>query len=92
MIVYSASKKGFIDDVMKNRIDQKIYSVYQEKIGRTSISEQNSWKNSMMYMSNVLLQSNIPDDVNIAIEYQVPNTGKRVDFIILVLMNRKKKV
>ncbi len=82
MIVYSASKKGFIDDVMKNRIDQKIYSVYQEKIGRTSISEQNSWKNSMMYMSNVLLQSNIPDDVNIAIEYQVPNTGKRVDFII----------
>lgn len=24
MIVYAASKKGFIDDVIKNKIDQKI--------------------------------------------------------------------
>ena len=82
MIIYSASKKEFIDDVLRNRIDTKIYSIYQEKIGRTSKSEQESWKHSMVYMNNILMLSSIPDDVNVAIEYQVPNTSKRVDFII----------
>lgn len=82
MIIYSASKKSFMDDVIKNKIDTKIYAIYQDKIGKTSKAEQDSWKNSMMYMSNILMQSNIPDDVNVAIEYQVPNTSKRVDFII----------
>lgn len=82
MIVYSASKKGFIDDVFNNRIEKKIYEVYQQKIGRTSQAEIRSWMNSMMYMSNVLIQSGISSDANVAVEYQVPNTSKRVDFII----------
>ena len=54
----------------------------KKKIGGSALSQINSWKMSMMYMSNILIQSEIPDDVNVAIEYQVPNTSKRVDFII----------
>lgn len=82
MIIYSTSKKAFIKDVLNNKIDQKIYETFKDKIGKSSISQINSWSNSMMYMNNILIQSEIPDDVNIAIEYQVPNTSKRVDFII----------
>lgn len=82
MIVYAESKKGFIQDVLNNQIEHKIYEIYKQKIGRTSKREINSWMNSMMYMNNILIQSGIPDDANVAIEYQVPNTSKRVDFII----------
>jgi len=82
VIVYAESKKGFINDVLSNQIEHKIYDIYKQKIGRTSKSEIASWMNSMMYMNNILIQSGIPDDANVAIEYQVPNTSKRVDFII----------
>ena len=82
MIVYSATKDKFIKDVQKNRIEQEIYSIFQDKIGHTSQAEIRSWQNSMLYMANVLLMSKSPDDSQVAIEYQVPNTSKRVDFII----------
>lgn len=36
----------------------------------------------MQYMMKVLIDNNIPNNVGIAIEYKIPNTLKRVDFII----------
>ena len=36
----------------------------------------------MQYMNNVLTTAAIPDDAAVAIEYQVPLTSKRVDFIL----------
>ena len=91
MIVYAASKDKFIKDVLNNKIEKEIYTVYQEKIGKTSKSEIASWTNSMMYMSNILIQSKVPNDANIAIEYQVPNTSKRVDFIISGLNEQEEE-
>lgn len=89
MIIYSATKEQFIFDVQKNKIETEIYKMFQEKIGRTSLAEIRSWQNSMMYMANVLMMSQSPDDSQVAIEYQVPNTSKRVDFIITGLDNEK---
>jgi hypothetical protein len=91
MIIYTASKKGFIDDVHSNQIETKIYEVFQEHLGRTSKNEIRSWQNSMMYMSNILIDANIPEDSNVAIEYQIPNTSKRVDFIISGLDGNKEE-
>ena len=48
----------------------------------TSKSERDAWKNSMQYMLKVLIDNNIPGNVGIAIEFKIPNTSKRVDFII----------
>ena len=90
MIVYTESKDGFIQDVLNNQIEDKIYSVFERVLGRTSRAEIRSWQNSMMYMSNILLDHNIPSDANVAIEYQIPNTSKRVDFIISGL-NQKQE-
>ena len=89
MIIYAESKKGFIQDVFNNRIADKIQDRYKEKIGKTNNSEFLSWSNSMMFMSNILLQSEISDDAQVAIEYQVPNTSKRVDFIVSGLDSNK---
>ncbi|SDV99221.1 hypothetical protein SAMN04487759_10125 [Kandleria vitulina] len=36
----------------------------------------------MQYMYKVLNTSDIPDDSDIAIEYRIPNTNRRVDFIV----------
>ena len=36
----------------------------------------------MQYMNNVLLRSEIPGDAGVAVEYKVPLTAKRVDFIL----------
>ena len=36
----------------------------------------------MQYMNNVLMSIQTPDDAGVAIEYQVPLTSKRVDFIL----------
>lgn len=83
MIIYHASKKGFIDDVFNGRIADEIDQAFVTHLGRhTSTNEIRSWKNSMMHMSNVINTPDIPSDSGIAIEYQVPLTSKRVDFII----------
>lgn len=82
MIVYAATKKQFTQDVLRNEIEDKIIEVFEQRFGHAHIAEIRSWKNSMVYMNNILLQGNIPDDSNVAVEYQVPNTSKRVDFII----------
>lgn len=91
MIVYHASKKGFIDDVFNGSIADEIDHAFVAHLGRhTSPNEVLSWKNSMMHMYKVVNTSDIPDDSSIAIEYQIPLTSKRVDFIISGLDENEK--
>ena len=83
MIVYEATKQLFIEDVVKDRIEENIDKKFYEKMGyHTSVSERKAWNNSMQYMMKVLIDNNIPRNVGIAIEFKIPNTSKRVDFII----------
>ena len=83
MIVYSASRAEFTSDVFSNQIEKKILDAFSMRFGRrTTKAEIESWKNSMQYMNNVLMAGDIPDDAGVAIEYQVPLTSKRVDFIL----------
>jgi hypothetical protein len=83
VLVYIEDKKTFNEDVLENNIEEKILNLMQEKLGkRVSLNEIRSWKNSLPYMDRVLNNSSIPDDAGIAIEYGIPQTSKRVDFII----------
>lgn len=92
MIVYQSTKQGFRDDVFTNRIDEKILDAYISHLGRsTSDNEILSWKNSMSYMDRILEDSEIPDDAGISIEYQIPLTSKRIDFIITGLNEQQQK-
>ena len=45
-------------------------------------NEFRAWENSMEYMYKVLNDREIPSDAGIAIEYNIPQTSKRVDFLI----------
>lgn len=83
MIVYQSTKLNFTQDVITNNIENVILDIFRKKIGHnTTKSEINAWKNSMMYMENILQDNDIPNDCGVMIEYQIPQTSKRVDFII----------
>lgn len=82
MTIYQSTAAEFIHDTMNEVLVDNLYNAYQEKIGRTTKSEIRSWENSLSKMSNVLYDPDIPDDVSVAIEFNIPNTSKRVDFII----------
>jgi DUF2075 family protein len=83
MIVYQENKETFMRQVRESQIEYIIHDNFKRNLGRdTSQNEVNSWKNSMQYMRNVLDDTDIPGDAKISIECQVPNTSKRIDFII----------
>ncbi len=82
MLVYEGIKSSFIDDVNLNKIVGKIYDKYKQFFGRTGESQLNSWKNSMQYMRGVLDDKEIPDNAGVAIEFNIPTTSKRIDFIL----------
>lgn len=83
MIVYNATKEQFNNDVKFNLISDKILMKLNEaNIHAGEEAEYRSWQNSLNFMRNILDDNEIDDDVNIAIEYQIPRTSKRVDFII----------
>ena len=90
MLVYEGVKSGFIDDVNLNKIVDKIYDKYKQFFGRTSESQLNSWKNSMQYMRGVLDDKDIPDNAGVAIEFNIPTTSKRIDFILSGRDNNRK--
>jgi len=83
MIVYHSTKEEFVEDVFSNNIENIILKAFQEKLHQsTSRNEIESWKSSLMYMNNVLNDPSIPADCGVAIEYRIPQTSKRVDFIL----------
>jgi DUF2075 family protein len=83
MIVYQASKVDFSNDVLNDHIEDKILAAFKKELRHsTSRNEIKSWKNSMQYMDRVINDSEIPDDCGVAIEYQLPQSGKRLDFIL----------
>jgi DUF2075 family protein len=83
VIVYSASKAEFVEHVKFNQIEKVIEEeVWRKLKRRTPKSEIESWKNSLQYMFNALLDQGIPPSAGVAIEYTIPLTSRRVDFIL----------
>ena len=83
MIVYSATKGRFQQDVMSNDIGGIILSAFKGATGRgTTKGEIDSWVNSLQFMERVVHDTAIPDDAGVAIEYHIPRSNKRVDFIL----------
>lgn len=83
MLVYNETKGQFVQDVRTNIIADKILDYVRSKgVNAGHDREFSSWQNSMQFMRNIVDDKDIDDEVRIAIEYQVPLTSKRVDFII----------
>ena len=83
MIIYENTKGGFIRDVRSGSIASKVQSQFaMHGIIHHNDAEFRAWSNSLLFMRNVLDDDHIPNDVSLAVEYQIPLTSKRVDFLI----------
>ena len=91
MIIYSSTKQSFIQDFEQGVLVKKLHQTLTEKYRRVGESEIHSWQTSLSYMANVMRDIAIPDLAGVAIEYIVPNTQKRVDFIITGLDQHNKE-
>lgn len=83
MIIYSGNKADFMVQVEDDTIAYTIRDNILEKMHRkTGDAEFKSWVNSLEYMYKVLNDDDIPQNSGVAIEYNLPNTAKRVDFLV----------
>jgi len=78
-IIYSKTKKEFIDDVFSNSIESFFVRETGPIFGGNQMT---AIRNSMNYMDRVVRDSGIPDNAGIAIEYKIPSSSRRIDFII----------
>jgi len=83
MLVYDGTKSDFLYSVEQDTIAYEIEeNIYQKMNRHTARNEFRAWENSLEYMYKVLNDNDIPQDAGIAIEYNIPQTSKRVDFLI----------
>lgn len=83
MLVYDGTKTDFLRSVELDTIAYEIEeNIYQKMNRHTARNEFRAWENSLEYMYKVLNDNGIPQDAGIAIEYNIPQTSKRIDFLI----------
>ncbi|HBD41182.1 MAG TPA: ATP-binding protein [Lachnospiraceae bacterium] len=83
MLIYSGRKCEFENDVMSHIIAKNIELAFaRHGIAHNNDREFIAWQNSLEYMCKVLNDRSFSEDIQVAIEYQIPQTSKRVDFIV----------
>ena len=83
MRVYSSTCQDFIRDVGTGQIAAIVERAYTRAYGHsTSESEIRSWKNSLAALSNILDHGDVPSDLGLGIEFQIPKTSKRIDVLL----------
>jgi len=82
MRLYSGTSAQFVQDSIHNQIAEKLKTAFFDYFRyNPSPGEVNSWKNSLSKMSTLIQYSSLMDH-GIILEYQLPLTSKRLDFII----------
>ncbi len=92
MIVYESDVTGFRQDVLGNRIEEQIRARYEAAVGRSvAMNEVRSWQNSLVHMDRVLADQAVPGDVGVAVEFFIPGSAKRIDFVLTGLSPENEK-
>lgn len=83
MILYQGIAREFIEAVETNKIVSKLEDAFRNKLGRKlPPNEISAYTNSLSFMERVVRRSGIADDCGIFIEYIIPLTSNRIDFLI----------
>jgi DUF2075 family protein len=83
MLIYESTKAGFLSDCDNRVIDVAVATEFRRRLDRyESHAEFRSWQGSLPSMADVLRDTAIPADAGIAIEYGIPGSSKRIDFLI----------
>lgn len=83
MLIYSSTKRQFDRDVINGSIAKRIeQQFYLHGLPHQNDSEVLAWNNSLREMQKVLDHPSFHDSIQVAIEYHIPQTAKRIDFLI----------
>ncbi len=83
MIIYENDKAGFLRDTFTSDIEDVVRSQFHARTGRNvSRGEFKSWRGSLVAVAKVVNVDEIPADCRVGIEYQIPLTAKRIDFLL----------
>ena len=83
MIVYQATREKFLEDSERSAIEDIIQSAFVKRTNRyASTSEYRAWQQSLMRMADVLRDDELPASMGVGIEFGIPQTAKRIDFIL----------
>ncbi len=84
MIIYNSTLGEFKKNVLKGDMsDILLDKLKEKKLSGGSPSEISSWENSLRVMKDALDDESFPSDCQVAIEYNIPQTSKRVDFMVI---------
>lgn len=83
MIVYQGTKSDFLRDNDNRDIEDVVAAAYLKSTGRyVPHAEIRSWRESLGQMAKVLRDEEMPDDLGVGIEYGIPQSSKRIDFLL----------
>ena len=83
MIVYQSTKRGFLADSDDRNIEDVVAKAYLDRTQRYAPEgEFRAWRESLKHMAKVLRDDDIPADTGVGIEFGIPQSQKRVDFIL----------
>lgn len=83
MIVYRQVKKEFLRDMDDRNIEEVIASAYLQRTGQYAPhAEIRAWRESLTHMAKVVRDEALPADIGIGIEFGIPQTSKRIDFLL----------
>lgn len=82
MIIYSGTKTQFLGHA-DGWIEERIADAFLKSTGRyAGQAEQRSWRESLGEMAKVLRSPALPDDMGVGVEYQIPQSAKRIDMLL----------
>lgn len=91
MKLYSGMVDKFIEDTVYNQITDKLKKAFFEQVGYNPASgEISAWQNSLRAIAGTLQYCKF-EDQGIILEYQMPNSSKRLDFLICGQDEEKKE-
>lgn len=83
MIVYHGTKTRFLTDHDDHNIEDVIATQFLRRTGRYAPqAEMRAWKASLGEMAKVLRDKDLADDIGVGVEFGIPQTSKRIDFIL----------
>jgi DUF2075 family protein len=83
VIVYQSTRAGFLRDSEENAIEEIVAQAFLQKTKRYAPTpEFRAWRHSLMQMVDVLADDDLPDDMGVGIEFGIPYSNKRIDFIL----------
>ena len=83
MIIYKSTAADFRNVCFTRSISAVIEESFKLATHRNvGQSEINAWGSSLQHVAIALNDKLIPDDAGVAVEYTIPQSSKRMDFII----------